>query len=817
MDDHRFDHLVRLVGRGASRRTLLKGLLGLGGGALGMTLLNDDAAARTAGSRPRLQPPPPPPPTTTTTLAPTTTAAPCRGYACGRDCCASEPQCCDGACCPEGTACLTRVFAGESFPVEEEVCCDLDRTCDGQCCTGSCFWPLDGTGAVTSADVLQRACCPAEPGFTLCPGTGDSSGLALCCAGASPVCCHHPDGRPICLTPEQCCSSDDCPDAPTTCESGVCQAGFTCSLEPNCPTGADCCAGGDNVCCASPDACCGSDCCDPDQCNEIVDICCPAGTSRCGDGDDACCPAGQTCCQPGKFCFALEDNLNCGACGNECYAHLCQVCLSGACASTCVAGEICCRGSCVAETTGCPDESCRSDTDCSGECSVCSEGACTDSDDRCFGDCSRCFGGTCFADPIQCTGCQVCFFDPGTNTGTCGDWDPLCRSGQRCVDGVCGIPCDDDIPCPGECHTCIEGFCQVDQEKCFGDCGSCANTGVCVANAQSCTGCEVCSFNPETNTGTCIDWNARCPAGQTCRLGVCGIFCDDATPCPGECHSCVEGECVDTQDLCFGDCSQCISGTCFADAPQCSGCQVCFFDPNTNTGTCGDWDPLCDAGEVCREGVCGIPCEQTPCPGECHTCVDGLCQIDQDKCFGECGFCANTGVCVANAGLCPGECHVCQFDPNANRGDCIDWDPLCSAVDACTPALCSNGACNQASNCPGSCDAATGLCNTRCAPDCSGKECGNDGCGGSCGACEDYENSFCNEATGQCGCDPRTCDFVPDGICAFIDDLCGTTIHCQKCCLPAGHCCDGIAQCDVLCCSQAWEVNASCFSQWSCL
>ncbi|MBT9557441.1 MAG: hypothetical protein IV100_15480 [Myxococcales bacterium] len=35
-----------------------------------------------------------------------------------------------------------------------------------------------------------------------------------------------------------------------------------------------------------------------------------------------------------------------------------------------------------------------------------------------------------------------------------------------------------------------------------------------------------------------------------------------------------------------------------------------------------------------------------------------------------------------------------------------------------------------------------------CVPDCSGRECGDDGCGGSCGACG--ESIYCNKTTGQC-------------------------------------------------------------------
>ncbi|MEZ4500251.1 MAG: hypothetical protein R2839_09270 [Thermomicrobiales bacterium] len=34
MDNRRFDQLTRLIGQGASRRTILKGLLGLGGATI---------------------------------------------------------------------------------------------------------------------------------------------------------------------------------------------------------------------------------------------------------------------------------------------------------------------------------------------------------------------------------------------------------------------------------------------------------------------------------------------------------------------------------------------------------------------------------------------------------------------------------------------------------------------------------------------------------------------------------------------------------------------------------------------------------------
>ena len=44
-------------------------------------------------------------------------------------------------------------------------------------------------------------------------------------------------------------------------------------------------------------------------------------------------------------------------------------------------------------------------------------------------------------------------------------------------------------------------------------------------------------------------------------------------------------------------------------------------------------------------------------------------------------------------------------------------------------------------------DEQTGQCESTCTPDCTGRECGDDGCGGSCGTCSGAE--ICN-VTGQC-------------------------------------------------------------------
>jgi hypothetical protein len=75
-----------------------------------------------------------------------------------------------------------------------------------------------------------------------------------------------------------------------------------------------------------------------------------------------------------------------------------------------------------------------------------------------------------------------------------------------------------------------------------------------------------------------------------------------------------------------------------------------------------------------------------------------------------------------------------------------------------------------------------------CQPDCTGKQCGDDGCGGSCGSCgpcQECQNGAC-QTTGQfCG-----------GICCALTG--------EFCCTDAGpYCCSTsyVACCQGTCCS----------------
>lgn len=97
MDDRRFDALTRALGRSNSRRTWLKGLLGLGGVAATGAILRDTEAARRGFAGPALPTPP---------IDPFPCRPSCNGLTCG-------PNGCGGTCaCPGGGNCICLSASG---------------------------------------------------------------------------------------------------------------------------------------------------------------------------------------------------------------------------------------------------------------------------------------------------------------------------------------------------------------------------------------------------------------------------------------------------------------------------------------------------------------------------------------------------------------------------------------------------------------------------------------------------------------------------------------------------------------------------------
>ena len=164
MDDRRFDALVKSLASGKSRRSILKGFVGLGGAAALGSALRDPGAE--AARRPTPTPRPVKCPGSQqwdgTKCACTT------GETCGPDCCLIGSECCDGACC-----------FGHCYG--EELCCSYDNWCDAanQCCQdGETCCGEQGCVRIEEGDCGCDGECPQ--GFECCGGQCCATGF---CAG----------------------------------------------------------------------------------------------------------------------------------------------------------------------------------------------------------------------------------------------------------------------------------------------------------------------------------------------------------------------------------------------------------------------------------------------------------------------------------------------------------------------------------------------------------------------------------------------------------------------------------------------------------
>lgn len=730
MDDRRFDSLAKSLAAGASRRSVLKGLLGFGGAALTSTVLvggDTDAARRST-------------PTPTSVKCPgrqtwngSACVCPSGLVKCGPDCCHStvpptDPTysiCCDQACCPypndcvgeemccprlPDVACLTPSGACCTTLCEETpggaVCCPTSQFCaggttsDDLCCSGDTPIKCDcGTNANACIADTDAACChdsdcdTPPPGSTACAiGTCRNH---ICqytdCNTSTEVCCPDNTGKHACRVGDECClSNQDCAD---TCEACV---NFVCVDDPNTfPCGPT--SDPDKYCCPETNysLCCGAtqyECCGLDSATGITrecdadGKCCESGTPYFCAGNSTCCSAecvvfgeAEYCCDPaaGRICPGAASFVCCPN-GQECSdAGDCCPAGSVACGDECCpVDSVCCPvvgpvptdGACCASIDQCntAGECCPADT------VACGADCCDSETEVCCADGQG--GYSCEAGPYcGCDNDEQCanLTDPtACQVGWCDMG--ACKTKAASENTVCHAAgtsaiCDPAVYCNGSDQSCPTPPLPPVGTSC-GDCMECDGDGACVSTGTVCG--EECCAAPSPYC--CTD---HCVAGDECCAD------GDCTGAPDLCHTaaCTDGTCVYT-DTCAGECCA-GTGNCCLAGTHCGSNGDCVPDCIPTGNSCGSTDTCCDGG-VCCNGTCattytycGDVCYpgQLCCPEDAHCVYNADCCPDGDK--SPC--CRETGgvlTCKPGEGNCHCEvnsdCDVVKNKPNCVNGTC---------------------------------------------------------------------------------------------------------------------------------------------------
>jgi hypothetical protein len=714
---------------------------------------------------------------------------------------------CTGGACVHGEVpgcCATSADCDDSDPCTKEVC--VGGGCSVAPIAGCCAEQADcDDGELCTVDLCVSGACTFAPISGCCESAADCDDGVACtadsCVGHG--CVHAPAGV-CCISGLQCadgnpCTSDACKDG--LCihkvNSGCCDANADCDDGDPCTI--DQCKAG--TCALTPiPGCCGdaADCWDGNPCTAeacVSGACAFTSVAGCCQSDAAC-SDGNACTADlclGHTCFVdkapgcCTANFHCDdedACTvDQCVGSACQHSpLPGCChvPNDCADGDTCTKDLCQANTCAwqaLPD-CCAGPLDC-------------DDGELCTAD--ICEGGACAYVPIA--GC--CAHD-----ADCDDGDPCTQtscSGGGCklskVAGCCakGAHCDDGVACtldvclPSGCaNTPIPGCCESaadcdDGLTCTTDtcaAGLCAHSGVagCCDSDADCTGGAPCEVGACT-AGTC-SYAAESGAQAVCFDGAvhgassCGDLEGLLVPC-GPC-GCEDGACVEPD---------CAGKACGPDG--CGGtCGAC--GPGETCGATGQCEPTDGCGGYDFEGAC----EGTAlvwCEDDAVLSVD--CAAKGLACAwvgGELGFaCVPEVECpescagaLCGAEGCPDACAACPGEMICKAGLCLDAaDDPCAGIGAggvCqgTSAVACEGGALESTDCAAlgmvcadSDKAGGAVCVATCIPDCLGRACGSDGCGGSCGACG--APMTCDE--GQCACPEGVAQSPFAGACADPD------------------------------------------------
>lgn len=308
----------------------------------------------------------------------------------------------------------------------------------------------------------------------------------------------------------------------------------------------------------------------------------------------------------------------------------------------------------------------------------------------------------------------------------------VCNASRHCVvQALDKIACDDHNACTKD-DTCDRGLCMGKAFTCPEPKGQCKVAGKCDPT-------KGCIVNDAPDGQSCDDRN-QCTLDDACKTGVCtgtAKVCDDGLECTAD--KCDAGKCVFEAKT--GRCL--INGKCYktGDPSPADLCEFC--DPDTVQDKWSDrpegykpgGDTVCKGGSACVPDCNNRECGDDGCNGTCwkgqgSECNDGLdCTVDACT-SGKCTHALATDVCLIN-GQCvangqidkDNKCLACDPGQYAKA-----WSPRPDGTKLEFGKVCFMGKiCDPQANC-------------------TGKQCGDNGCGGTCGECG--EGTCCK--AGQC-------------------------------------------------------------------
>lgn len=393
------------------------------------------------------------------------------------------------------------------------------------------------------------------------------------------------------------------------------------------------------------------------------------------------------------------------------------------------------------------------------ECAV--DADCDDGNACTVDDCDEAFQCLNVVDTAKaCDDGDLCtIVDKCTAAGVCAGTGKVCDDGNSCTTDACdpatgdcpfesvpnGTLCSDESDCSLD-DGCLAGVCTGSPLDCEDD-NQCT-TDACNEAAGECGHISV------ADTTVCDDADP-CTTADQCAGGACdgtAVNCDDLNSCTTDACDSATGVCGHTDVADTTDCgatSQCVSGDCTSDELVCDtdGEGVCLEDVNDGSFTHHECEvaPGATLGVLVSKAICEFGCADAGgclTPGGTEAACADLLDNDSDGTT-DCADsdCTADAACAPAPPVCTPACagKACGDDGcDGSCGACVGATPQCNTTDQCVECL-NNTHCDAGDTCT------NGSCVTPCVPACAGKECGSDGCGGSCGTC-DAETETCSES-----------------------------------------------------------------------